>query len=76
MEKILGKAIWARIPSDYFVAVNALNKGVPFVISAPKNKMSLAYEEISQRILKGTDEPVGSDNVSPKGFFKRKRRDR
>lgn len=76
VEKILGKAIWARIPSDYFVAVNALNKGVPFVISAPKNKMSLAYEEISQRILKGTDEPVGSDNVSPKGFFKRKRRDR
>ena len=74
MEKILGKQIWARIPSDYFLAVNALNKGLPFVISAPKSKMSLAIDEIAEKIMTGRDtpaSPLSGRPASKKGFFRR-----
>ena len=73
VEKILGKQIWARIPSDYFLAVNALNKGLPFVISAPKSKMSLAIDEIAEKIMTGRDtpaSPLSGRPASKKGFFR------
>lgn len=74
VEKILGKPIWARIPSDYFLAVNALNKGLPFVISSPKSRMSLAFDEISEKIMTGRDAPsaaVAGKTSAKKGLFKK-----
>lgn len=55
VEKIIGKTVWATIPSDYSVAVNSLNKGVPFVVSSPKNKMSTAFNVITNKLTNGDD---------------------
>ena len=79
VENILGKPIWARIPSDYFLAVNALNKGLPFVISSPKSKMSLAFDEIAEKITTGKDTPASdssSKQTAKKGLFKKMGRGR
>lgn len=57
VEKIIGKNVWATIPSDYSVAVNSLNKGIPFVVSSPKNKMSTAFNLITNKLTNG-DEAV------------------
>lgn len=79
VEKIIGKNIWARIPSDYNMAVNALNKGVPFVISSPKIKMSLAFDELAEKINSG-NESSAKDAMQKSGYrfamFKKGRGDR
>lgn len=51
VQKIIGCPIWAKIPSDYKVAVSALNRGVPFVISAPTSKLSQSVSEVSKILL-------------------------
>ena len=51
VQKIIGCPIWAKIPSDYKVAVTALNRGVPFVVSAPASKLSQSISEVSKILL-------------------------
>lgn len=51
VERILGKNIWCRIPSDYNTAVSALNKGIPIVIGAPKTRISVALDELSNLVM-------------------------
>jgi pilus assembly protein CpaE len=51
VQKIIDCPIWAKIPSDYKVAVTALNRGVPFVLSAPASKLSQAISDISNILL-------------------------
>jgi len=51
VQKILGYPIWAKIPSDYKLAVTALNRGVPYVISSPNSKLSQAISDVSTLIL-------------------------
>ena len=55
VQRIVDAPILSRIPSDYLVAVAALNQGQPFVQSAPKAKLSLAIEDIAEKIITGTD---------------------
>lgn len=55
VQRIVDAPILSRIPSDYMVAVAALNQGQPFVQSAPKAKLSLAIGDIAEKILTGTD---------------------
>lgn len=55
VQRIVDAPILARIPSDYMVAVAALNQGQPFVQSAPKAKLSLAISDVAEKILTGTD---------------------
>ncbi|MGB5824456.1 MAG: AAA family ATPase, partial [Proteocatella sp.] len=79
VEKIIGKNIWAKIPSDYNVAVNALNKGVPFVISTPKNKMSMAFDELAEKVSFGQESSGRVEQKKSKskfGVFKNGRGDR
>lgn len=54
VQKIIGYPIWAKIPSDYKVAVNALNRGVPFVTGAPNSKLSASISELTEILLKGS----------------------
>ncbi len=54
VQKIIGYPIWAKIPSDYKVAVNALNRGVPFVTGAPNSKLSDSINLLSDILLKGS----------------------
>lgn len=53
VQRILNCPIWARIPSDYKVAVSALNRGEPFVIMNPRSKLSISIENIKSLILTG-----------------------
>ena len=55
VQRIVDAPILSRIPSDYMVAVAALNQGQPFVQSAPKAKLSLAIADIAEKIITGTD---------------------
>ena len=55
VQRIVDAPILSRIPSDYLVAVAALNQGQPFVQSAPKAKLSLAIGDIAEKIITGTD---------------------
>ena len=55
VQRIVDAPILARIPSDYMVAVAALNQGQPFAQSAPKSKLSLAIGDIADKIITGND---------------------
>lgn len=65
VQRIIGCPIWAKIPSDYKVAVTALNRGVPFIISAPKTKLSLAVADVANLLLTG-DSDYDIQKLSPK----------
>ena len=54
VQKIIGYPIWAKIPSDYKVAVNALNRGVPFVTGAPNSKLSTSITGLTEILIKGS----------------------
>ncbi|HCS10194.1 MAG TPA: hypothetical protein DIV40_01945, partial [Clostridiales bacterium] len=54
VQKIIGYPIWAKLPSDYKVAVNALNRGVPFVTGAPNSKLSASITGLTEILIKGT----------------------
>lgn len=55
VQRIVDAPILARVPSDYLVAVAALNRGQPFVQSAPKSKLSLAVSDIAEKLDSGAD---------------------
>ena len=55
VQRIIDAPILARFPSDYMVAVAALNLGQPFVHSAPKARLSLAVSDIAEKIAVGND---------------------
>lgn len=79
VQKIIGYPIWAKIPSDYKVAVNALNRGVPFVTGAPNSKLSASITELTDILLKGsTDYDLmgkhknNNNNIKKIRLFKKK----
>lgn len=75
VQKIIGCPIWAKIPSDYKVAVTALNRGVPFVLSAPASKLSQAISDVSSILLSDNLEyqlqAAGSKQIKMSGFLKK-----
>ncbi|MCR4441599.1 MAG: response regulator [Peptococcaceae bacterium] len=50
-EEILDFLIAAQIPSDGRLCVSALNRGIPFVLSAPGAKISQAMRSVSELII-------------------------
>lgn len=77
VQRIIGYPIWAKITNDYKVAVNALNRGVPFVTGAPKSKLSDSINVLSDVLIKGTsDYNILSKNKKSSGkkfkIFKKK----
>ena len=56
VSKLIDCPIWAKIPSDYKVAVTALNLGIPFVIGAPKTELSQAVASVASLLLEGTQD--------------------
>ncbi len=53
VQKIISYPIWAKIPSDYKVAVNALNRGIPFVTGVPNSKLSQSITDLADKLLSG-----------------------
>lgn len=65
VQRIIGCPIWAKIPSDYKVAVSALNRGVPFIIGAPNTKLSQSLTDVTNLLLNG-DPDYDIQKLSPK----------
>ena len=63
VQKILGYPIWARLPSDYKVAVTALNRGVPFVISSPGSTLSQSVGNVANLLLHGESDTRLKDGI-------------
>lgn len=55
IQKLINSPIWAKIPSDYKVAVAALNRGIPFVTGAPKSELSKSVTSIANLLQEGTE---------------------
>lgn len=55
VQKIIGCPIWTKIPSDYKVAVTALNRGIPFVISSPGSKLSQSISIVADALISGSE---------------------
>lgn len=68
VKKIIGYPIWAKMPSDYKIAVNALNRGIPFVIGAPKSQLSQSISDLVELLLNGSE---NYDILDKKGFGKK-----
>lgn len=72
VQRIIGYPIWAKLPSDYKVAVNALNRGIPFVTGAPKSKLSESISGLVNILTSGSPD-YDIVSKSKKGFkFRRK----
>jgi pilus assembly protein CpaE len=68
VQKIIGYPIWAKIPSDYKVAVNALNRGIPFVSGAPNSKLSQSITDLVNILISGKTEVNMSEKKNLKKF--------
>lgn len=55
VQRIIGCPIWAKIPSDYKVAVTALNRGIPFVISSPGSTLSKSVSVVAEALVTGAE---------------------
>lgn len=49
-EKVLGTKMFMRIQSDWKTAINALNKGVPVVIDAPKSQIGQQFLQLAVQV--------------------------
>lgn len=72
VEKIIGYPIWAKLPSDYKVAVNALNRGIPFVSGFPSSKLSQSISNVADMLLSGNSNNVAKEKGKI-NLFNRKR---
>lgn len=55
VQKLIDRPIWAKITSDYKVAVTALNRGIPFVTGAPQSELSQSISSIAELLMEGTE---------------------
>ncbi len=70
VQTILGCPIWARIPSDYKVAVSSLNRGEPIVTGSPNSRIGAAISEMANLIESGEPD---ADTVALKEKAKHKK---
>ena len=70
-EDTLGFLIAAHIPSDGKLVVSALNKGLPFVLSHPSSKVSLAVKDLGDLVIKDIGYQKDLTESRKKPFLKR-----
>ena len=68
VQSILGYPIWATMPSDYKVAVTALNRGIPFVISEPASKLSQSLVVVANILMYGENGKPSVERTSKKNW--------
>jgi pilus assembly protein CpaE len=52
-EETLDFDVMAKVPSEGRVVVPALNEGIPFVVSNPTSKASMAVQKLADIIMQG-----------------------
>lgn len=65
--------IWAKIPSDYKVAVSALNRGIPIVTGNPNSELARSLSVIAELLSEGKEDlsslnPVKIKSLGLKGL--------
>ena len=75
VEKVLHTSVFLAIPTEHSVAVNALNKGIPFVTGAANSKLSEAVQKLISQYLSGETQPSESEKKKKqkKSLFGRKK---
>lgn len=73
VEQVLHAPVYMTVPTEYNVAVNALNKGVPFVTGAANSKLSSAVAELVKPLLGGAAPVVDNKKKAKKSLFGRKK---
>jgi pilus assembly protein CpaE len=63
---VLEAAIYARIPNEEKITLNAVNSGVPFIISHPKSKVGKSYFRLANSLF----EVEKKEEVQKKGLAK------
>jgi pilus assembly protein CpaE len=51
IEGVLNKKVFARIPSDYMTVISSINKGVPYVISAPRSGVAKTTMKFAESLV-------------------------
>jgi pilus assembly protein CpaE len=71
-EETLDFLVAAQIPSEGKIVVPALNEGIPFVLSNPNSRVSLALQQVLKIVLldKGYQDELKEQRVS-KNLFRR-----
>ena len=57
--KLIDCPIWAKIPSDFKLAVTSLNRGIPFVIGSPNSELSRSVSAIADQLFQGETDSGG-----------------
>ncbi|MGN0267468.1 MAG: AAA family ATPase [Lachnospiraceae bacterium] len=73
VEQVLHTSIFMTIPTEHNVALNALNKGIPFVIGAANSKMTAAVKELARQLAGGAAGSAEKKKKAKKGLFGRKK---
>lgn len=59
-KETLGREIFGLVPNDYRTMVSVRNNGVPLMTQAPKAPITLAVQDLAQRLV-ADQQPVGDD---------------
>lgn len=71
VEKSLGMLVAAHIPSDGRVVVAAVNRGIPFVVSDPRTKITQAVRELAHLVISDQGYQEDLQKKEKKGVFSR-----
>ncbi len=75
IEQNLRHTVGAQIPYDPRVVGDSINRGIPFVTSAPESDISRSIRELAGALVPGGGQPVGAGvGGAGKADDKRKRR--
>lgn len=72
VQRIIARPIVARFPCDWKLAMAALNKGVPFVVSAPNSGLSRSISSFAQSIA-GPQPPTKLQPLQPQKALKKRK---
>ncbi|ODA28383.1 response regulator [Planctopirus hydrillae] len=68
----LGREVFAQIPNDYAVMVEARNNGVPLIIQSPKSRLTKSFIQLAQQLIEkpqASEEKPDESKKPRKGLF-------
>ncbi|QDV29710.1 Septum site-determining protein MinD [Planctopirus ephydatiae] len=68
----LGREVFAQIPNDYAVMVEARNNGVPLIIQSPKSRLTKSFTQLAQQLIEkpqASEEKPDESKKPRKGLF-------
>lgn len=75
VEQVLHDSLCLAIPTENSVALNALNKGIPFVTGAVNSKLTASVQELAGQLAAGSSDTVEKEKKkkAKKGLFGRRK---